>query len=61
MAANGGNDLLFVADNSDENWKGLDYLREVPASQFDIATGNFEVGRFSRSKVTGRSWTRSVS
>ena len=46
MAANGGNDPLFVVDNSDENWKGLDYLREwcSLASQFDIATGNFEVG-----------------
>ena len=46
MADSGGNDPLFVVDNSDENWKGLDYLREwcSLASQFDIATGNFEVG-----------------
>ncbi|MEW5873067.1 MAG: helicase-related protein [Chloroflexota bacterium] len=37
---------LFIVDNSDENWKVVDYLREWAgiSSQFDIATGYFEIG-----------------
>jgi superfamily II DNA or RNA helicase len=37
---------LFIVDNSDENWKVADYLREWASisNQFDIATGYFEIG-----------------
>lgn len=37
---------LFIVDNSDEYWKGQDYLREwcEIARAFDIATGYFEIG-----------------
>ncbi|HNT26154.1 MAG TPA: helicase-related protein [Anaerolineales bacterium] len=37
---------LFIVDNSDENWKVANYLREWASisSQFDIATGYFEIG-----------------
>ena len=37
---------LFIVDNSEEGWKGLDYLREwtEDASSMDIATGYFEIG-----------------
>jgi superfamily II DNA or RNA helicase len=37
---------LFIVDNSDEEWKVRDYLREWTgiANQFDIATGYFEIG-----------------
>lgn len=37
---------LFIVDNSDENWKVVDYLSEWTAisSRFDIATGYFEIG-----------------
>lgn len=37
---------LFIVDNSDEDWKVLDYLSEWTAisSRFDIATGYFEIG-----------------
>lgn len=37
---------LFIVDNSDENWKGEDYLREwcEIARAIDIATGYFEIG-----------------
>lgn len=37
---------LFIVDNSDENWKVMNYLREWASisSQFDIATGYFEIG-----------------
>lgn len=37
---------LFIVDNSDVGWKGLRYLEEwcEISSQFDIATGFFEVG-----------------
>ena len=37
---------LFIVDNSDEEWKVADYLREWAgiSSQFDIATGYFEIG-----------------
>ena len=36
---NGGE--LFIVDNSDEHWKGLQYLNDWTeiASAFDIATG----------------------
>jgi superfamily II DNA or RNA helicase len=40
-------DDLFIVDNSDSDWKALDYLREwaqVPHSSLDIATGYFEIG-----------------
>lgn len=41
---NGGE--LFIVDNSDEHWKGLQYLSDWTeiASGFDIATGFFEIG-----------------
>lgn len=37
---------LFIVDNSDEEWKVLNYLSEWSgiSSKFDIATGYFEVG-----------------
>lgn len=37
---------LFIVDNSDESWKGLRYLQDWTeiASDFDIATGYFEIG-----------------
>jgi superfamily II DNA or RNA helicase len=37
---------IFIVDNSDVNWKTVDYLREWTeiAKQFDIATGYFEIG-----------------
>jgi SNF2 family DNA or RNA helicase len=40
-----GNDL-FVVDNSDEDWKVLNYLAEWSeiSHKFDIATGYFEIG-----------------
>jgi superfamily II DNA or RNA helicase len=40
-----GNDL-FIVDNSDEDWKVLNYLSEWSdiSSRFDIATGYFEIG-----------------
>ena len=45
MAVKIGNDL-FIVDNSDEDWKVLNYLAEwseIP-HKFDIATGYFEIG-----------------
>jgi superfamily II DNA or RNA helicase len=44
-AQRSGSDL-FVVDNSDSNWKVLNYLREWTeiAHTFDIATGYFEIG-----------------
>jgi superfamily II DNA or RNA helicase len=40
-----GNDL-FIVDNSDDEWKVLNYLSEWAeiSSRFDIATGYFEIG-----------------
>lgn len=40
-----GGELLIV-DNSDENWKTINYLEQWTdiAKQFDIATGYFEIG-----------------
>jgi superfamily II DNA or RNA helicase len=37
---------LFIVDNSDDDWKVADYLREWAgiSSQFDIASGYFEIG-----------------
>lgn len=37
---------LFIVDNSDEEWKGLRYLKEWAqiSTAFDIATGFFEIG-----------------
>jgi superfamily II DNA or RNA helicase len=37
---------LFIVDNSDDNWKVANYLREWASisNQFDIATGYFEIG-----------------
>lgn len=37
---------LFIVDNSDSEWKALDYLREWTeiSRQFDISTGYFEIG-----------------
>ncbi len=37
---------LFIVDNSDSEWKAIDYLREWTqiAHTFDIATGYFEIG-----------------
>lgn len=37
---------LFIVDNSDEDWKALQYLREWTqiSTAFDIATGFFEIG-----------------
>src|SRR5438874_1097839 len=37
---------LFIVDNSDSDWKVLNYLREWTeiSNQFDICTGYFEIG-----------------
>jgi superfamily II DNA or RNA helicase len=37
---------IFIVDNSDSDWKALDYLREWTeiANQFDVASGYFEIG-----------------
>ena len=37
---------LFIVDNSDADWKVLQYLREWAdiSHRFDIATGFFEIG-----------------
>ncbi|MFC2053490.1 helicase-related protein [Chloroflexota bacterium] len=37
---------LFIVDNSDEDWKVVDYLQQWTeiSNQFDIATGYFEIG-----------------
>ena len=37
---------LFIVDNSDQDWKVKEYLREWTdiAHKFDIATGYFEIG-----------------
>ena len=37
---------LFIVDNSDQDWKVKEYLREWTdiAHAFDIATGYFEIG-----------------
>lgn len=45
MAAKTGNDL-FIVDNSDEDWRVLNYLAEWSeiSHKFDIATGYFEIG-----------------
>lgn len=45
MAAKTGNDL-FIVDNSDDDWKVVNYLAEWSeiSSRFDIATGYFEIG-----------------
>lgn len=45
MTKKTGNDL-FIVDNSDNDWKVLNYLSEWAeiSSRFDIATGYFEVG-----------------
>lgn len=45
MSAKTGNDL-FIVDNSDEDWKVLNYLAEWSeiSHKFDIATGYFEIG-----------------
>ncbi|MEI8324179.1 MAG: helicase-related protein [Betaproteobacteria bacterium] len=45
MAKKTGNDL-FIVDNSDDDWKVLNYLAEWSdiSSRFDIATGYFEIG-----------------
>src|SRR5829696_3420530 len=44
-AAHSGSEL-FIVDNSDNDWKVLNYLREWTeiAHQFDVATGYFEIG-----------------
>ena len=41
-----GGGELFIVDNSDENWKVGNYLREWTglSNQFDIATWYFEIG-----------------
>lgn len=38
----------LIVDNSDENWKALDYVREwcEISESIDIATGHFELGAF---------------
>lgn len=45
MAKKTGNDL-FIVDNSDDDWKVLNYLAEWAeiSHKFDIATGYFEIG-----------------
>ena len=45
MAKKTGNDL-FIVDNSDEEWRVLNYLAEWSeiSHKFDIATGYFEIG-----------------
>lgn len=57
-----GNDL-FIVDNSDEDWKVLNYLKEWAdiSSRFDIATGYFEIVSCWRSMANGRSSNRSAS
>ena len=37
---------LFIVDNSDDDWKVVNYLAEWTeiSSKFDIATGYFEIG-----------------
>lgn len=37
---------LFIVDNSDDDWKVVDYLREWTeiSKAFDVATGYFEIG-----------------
>ena len=37
---------LFIIDNTDKDWKVVNYLREWASisNQFDIATGYFEIG-----------------
>src|SRR5690348_8435504 len=37
---------LFIVDNSDSDWKVLNYLREWTeiSNEFDICTGYFEIG-----------------
>lgn len=37
---------IFIVDNSDKDWKVLEYLKEWAdiSHQFDIATGYFEIG-----------------
>ena len=44
MSTKTGNDL-FIVDNSDDDWKVLNYLAEWSeiSSRFDIATGYFEI------------------
>lgn len=45
MSSKTGSDL-FIVDNSEEEWKVLNYLSEWTeiSSRFDIATGYFEIG-----------------
>ncbi|NCN96417.1 MAG: hypothetical protein GW928_02900 [Rhodoferax sp.] len=45
MTKKSGNDL-FIVDNSDDDWKVLNYLAEWTdiSNKFDIATGYFEIG-----------------
>lgn len=45
MTKKTGNDL-FIVDNSDEDWRVLNYLEEWSeiSHKFDIATGYFEIG-----------------
>lgn len=45
MTTKTGNDL-FIVDNSDDDWKVLNYLAEWTeiSNKFDIATGYFEIG-----------------
>ena len=37
---------LFIVDNSDDDWKVVNYLQQWTeiARSFDIATGYFEIG-----------------
>lgn len=39
-------DELFIVDNSDDDWKTRDYLREWTefSRALDVATGYFEIG-----------------
>lgn len=39
-------DELLIVDNSDSEWKAIDYLREWTeiSKQFDVSTGYFEIG-----------------
>ena len=48
---------LLIVDNSNKDWKALDYLREWTAisKQFDIATGYFEIGSLL---ALGDDWRR---
>ena len=43
---------LFIVDNSDEDWKVRQYLRDwcQLASGIDIASGYFEIGGFLASR-----------